>query len=475
MQADLIFSGVPKGEDYWGPIEDQYYFSTFYTVNKDQGNRFLVEVRKSGNKAYSYYNYLLSNTIDNENRSGGYFCMSLRLEMFCKDVVKLYHFMDMIFNKYVLNNVLVLSSNSFRYQIAKFEQKKNDILSCQNGLLELIQSYMTGNDFLAIDDSFNQTKLNVPEFNFSDCTKEFVLDAVKRYAAITCSTTALLQREYNAQQTFKTRLASATEAKDQELVKTKNDLQDSKDKCVKLQKEIDQLNRDIENKNKDIKQKELEIKQNALRQNVSQIVSQIKEPINKLASITGQIDSEESQGSKKERKSQNSVLEKIIKLVLPVLNFLVLLGIGYYLYSGFDSKSDNNNSSSLLSKLSSDVATLVNRLDSQKTAKQLSIGDEPSETTIDNQVNTVMTKEEDFSHVRINIVEYSGNGPLSLGHTYHVRVIDAPKEGKWVVDNLKIELDFPTELTVVANNSGEVKISYYIDGKEVKSRVLMVN
>lgn len=480
MQADLIFSGVPKGEDYLGPQTDQNYFSTFYNGNKYEGNRFLVEVRRSGDRLYSYYSYLKSNTTDIENRPGGYFCMSLRLDMFCKDVVNLYHFMDLVYIKYINNNFLLQTSNALRYQISNFIQKQNDIQLCQTTLLELIQNYMTGNDFVVLDDSFITTKTAVPEYNFNDCTKDYVLAAIKKNAAIICSSTALLQREQIAQQSFDSRLTSATKAKENEISNLKNAHQNIKTQYTQLQTEITQLRSEIGKLNNEIKQKDAEIKQNSLRQNVSQIVSQIKDPINKLASFTEQSFQDKRKESQKKEQEQSSFLETIVKWIIPVLNFLVLLGIGAYLFFGFGAKSNSNDNSSLLSQISQDVKTLISHNNVNKSEGSLLEGNNATKSTTnetqrqnnaDNQDNVTSY---DFSRVNIDIREYSGSGPLTLGKTYHVTVKNNPCEGEWKIENMQYENKTSNSIEIIPDNRGNVVISYYINDQLAKSRQLTV-
>ncbi len=480
MNAELIFSGVPKGEDYWGPHNDQIYFSTFYNGNKYEGNRFLVEVRRSGDKTYSYYSYLKSNTSDFENRSGGYFCMSLRLDMLCLDVVNLYHYMDMIFNKYVNNNFLIQTSNILRYQITNFGQKQNDIQLCQSNLIELIQNYMTGNDFVAFDESFKVTKTIVPEFNFNDCTKDNVLAAIKKNAAIICSSSALLQREQIAQQSFDSRLTSATKAKEDEISNLKKAHQTIKTQYTQLQTEITQLRDENERLKNEIKQKDAEIKQNSLRQNVSQIVSQIKDPINKLASFTEQSFQDHRKGTQKKEQEQSSFMETIVKWIIPVLNFLVLLGIGaYLLYLGV-TKSDNNGSSSSLYGNDTKIESLADETDKTeadliKPEVELPVitpisTNRTEQVTVDAEPTVVY----DFSSVKIDISPYKGgDNPLIYGTTYTVKVVNAPAEGKWKVDHLMVESEKPQEIVVIANEKGPVSISYEI-GTQAKKRELIV-
>ncbi len=481
MQAELIFSGVPKGEDYLGPNEDKIYFSTFYNGSKSENNRFLVEVRRSGDKAYCYYNYLLSNTIDSENRSGGYFCMSLRLDMFCMDVVNMYRFMDLTYNKYINNNLLAHSSNSLRYQIMTFEQKQSEYQLCQNCLLELIQKFMSGRDFVPIDNSFNLTKSGVPEYNFCDCTKDIFLAIIKKYAAISCSSVALLQREISAQQKFDSRLASAIKAKDNEISNTGITLQNLKNQNTQLQTDASQLRDEIEKLKKDIKQKDVEIKQYSLRQNVSQIISQIKDPINKLASFTEQSFQENKQKDWKEKEKQDSLAEKIVRIFLPILNFLVLLGIVAYLFFGFGTKSINNGISSLQTDNPKNVETQVNPLSKTEADPILTKDEQPIATpnvdkkneqiTVNSEPNNLM----DYSKVKIDIIAYSGGGaPLKYGKTYTVKIFDAPAAGEWKVEHLKIERENPQELVVVANELGSVSISYEIGGQVAKKRDLIV-
>lgn len=354
MNIDLILAGVPKGEDYYGPLEDRNYYATFYTGSKNEDSRFLVEVRQSGNKPYCYYNYIKFNTVDSETRGGGFFCLAMRTDMYCKDVVRIYHFLDIIFNKYVLNSILLPASQGYRYQITKFDSKIQEIAQMQKVLIDLLQMSFSNSDICLIDSAFNLKKKPGLEVNFSDCTNDNLLAAIKKYASISLSTTALLNRERNAQQTYESRLSNSLAAKEQEVANLQNELSQKVTQCKKYQTEISDRDRQIQQLSNEIKAKDAELKQISVRKDVSQIIDQIKDPIARLANYTGhslQHSRQDLYSTHEEEREEPSLLQDIVTMVLPVLNLIVLLGIGGYMYYANTHQPTPPDNTSMLSQI----------------------------------------------------------------------------------------------------------------------------
>ena len=56
MEVELIISGTPEGQDYYGPEESRQYMSLMYSTSTE--NKLMVDVRKEMNEqTYCYYNY----------------------------------------------------------------------------------------------------------------------------------------------------------------------------------------------------------------------------------------------------------------------------------------------------------------------------------------------------------------------------------------------------------------------------------
>lgn len=467
MTIDIILAGVPKGEDYWGPKEDRSYYATFYTGAKNEDSRFLVEVRQSGEKPYCYYNYLKYNTIDSETRGGGFFCLALRTDMYCKDVVKVYHFLDIIFNRYILNGILQATPQGLRYQITRFDTKTQDIQVMQKVMIDFLQMSLTGNDFAAFDSSFSMKKVPGAEVNFSDCTKENLLAAIKKYASISLSTTAWLNRERTAQQTFESRLANSVAIKEQEMANLQNELSQKQSLCTKLQADVSERDKQILLLNNEIKAKEAELKQVSIRKDVSQIIAQIKEPIARLASYTGfssqSVRQDSYSQSEEQEREDSSILQTIVTKALPILNLIVLLGIGGYMYYSANNKFGIKDNTSMLQSI-------------EKTLSNLETKGVP--TVVDQKADDIsgLVPEEaislDFSKMKIDIKEYSGYGPLNENTIYTIKIINPAKSGEWNISGCEVLSKDADQAKIKLLKSGDVDIRYVIDGKIAKQRII---
>lgn len=467
MTIDIILAGVPKGEDYWGPKEDRSYYATFYTGAKNEDSRFLVEVRQSGEKPYCYYNYLKYNTIDSETRGGGFFCLALRTDMYCKDVVKVYHFLDIIFNRYILNSFLQATPHGLRYQITSFDTKIQDIQVMQNVMIDLLQKSLSSIDFVAFDSSFSLKKIPGAEVNFSDCTKENLLAAIKKYASISLSTTAWLNRERNAQQTFESRLANSVATKEQEMANIQNELNQKQSLCVKLQAEVNERDSQIQQLKNEIKTKDAELKQVSIRKDVSQIIAQIKEPIARLASYTGFPSQSVRQDSDSQREEQEredpSFFQTVITKALPILNLIVLLGIGGYLYYSANNKFGINDNTFLL-------LSIEEKLSNLESSKEQPSVVEPEIDVISASGQEEMSASLDFSKMKIDIKGYTGSGPLISNKEYIVRIINPAKSGEWNISGCEVLSKDADQARIKLLKTSVVDIRYIIDGQVAKQR-----
>ena len=97
MELNLVLSGVPNGEDYWGPSEDAPYFHTKYTTSQEN-QKFDIQLRHNDYGCHVYYHYLVYNIVNSSSgRTGSYIGITLRLDSFCKDFLTIYQLLDMAF------------------------------------------------------------------------------------------------------------------------------------------------------------------------------------------------------------------------------------------------------------------------------------------------------------------------------------------------------------------------------------------
>ena len=122
MNVDILFYGIPYGEDFYAvgskPTDenDKIYCGKFYANIKEQPPvKFVVEIRKTAGKIYCYYNYLVyrnpnapkGEVLDNANRPGSYFGITLKIEGYLfLEIREMYDMLTDIFNFYVAGQIL---------------------------------------------------------------------------------------------------------------------------------------------------------------------------------------------------------------------------------------------------------------------------------------------------------------------------------------------------------------------------------
>ena len=143
MNIELLFHGVPYGHDFFGPAEDRSYADTFY---KDIGDaRYMhIEIRNVGTNRYAYYHYLAYSTEqqkikDNHGRSGAYFGMSLRMDVYCDDYVRLYNVLDTTFSKCILGKVLEAEGDNLKFCKASFNEFTSELKYATDHVVELFK------------------------------------------------------------------------------------------------------------------------------------------------------------------------------------------------------------------------------------------------------------------------------------------------------------------------------------------------
>lgn len=129
MNYSFAIHGVPSGSQSWGDISDSEYLKSFYNSVSASNvpTQMIVDIRYSGNTICSYYHYLiLSNVDDYESRPGSYFGMTICFEgVFCSDFVELYKLLDACFKKVVLNSVLIMAGERYKYVLSDFDSANN--------------------------------------------------------------------------------------------------------------------------------------------------------------------------------------------------------------------------------------------------------------------------------------------------------------------------------------------------------------
>ncbi|MBO5348555.1 MAG: hypothetical protein J6A89_01860 [Clostridia bacterium] len=279
MDVEILIHGVPNGHDYFGLKEEQNTAGTFY-ISSQESIKFVVEIKKNGNKPYVYYSYLrYKGVVGAEGRSGSYFGLTLRIDEYYTDILHIYNILDIAFKRYVLGSLLTLSSETYKYITPDFKSKKEEIEQLQQGLIQLIKSTCLASKFLKIDNSFINPISNAPICNIVDITDGIILSTLKKHSKVVLSPD------------YKSNLEKEYEKKMQDVENRGNSLVAERDKKI-LEREttISSLDSTIKAKDskiavleQEIKQKNQELSQHKQKGDIAQLIEKVKDPIFKLS------------------------------------------------------------------------------------------------------------------------------------------------------------------------------------------------
>ncbi len=351
MEVDLFVHGVPNGIGFWGKEEERSYFTTFYDNSTDMV-KFLVQTRLLKGKPYCYYNYLVyktagcqaPNVVAYDGRDGSYFGITLRFDAYCKDYDNMYRILDTMYNVYIVGSVLKMDKSKLKYAIPDFASVSDTLKDLENTAIELIKKAFVLGSFTRLD-GFATSAGQCPAYNLYDCTSDIVLSIVKQYGRIAISPyypsnkEVFIQQQCDAkiqtaQQQFETRLSANAEtyAKEKEVINAS--LSSSKDQIIQLQKEIGQKGQTINQLNNEVSRLKSELKTAGQNKKVAQLTASIKGPISELTGLLSQIAPGNDSNIEVQKRKVTRSIFKIIKSIIPILNFILLLLImGVLLHS----------------------------------------------------------------------------------------------------------------------------------------------
>lgn len=137
----IAISGVPKGQDFYGDEPVANYakglYRPDYTLAKH--NLFIINVREEEGKYCFYYSYLIPRTLESDNRTGGYFALTLKMkEHYCEDLSRLYQLFKQVCDKMVTG---VFLNKNKKFLIDTFASRKD---KCEE-LIKLFKQLLSSN------------------------------------------------------------------------------------------------------------------------------------------------------------------------------------------------------------------------------------------------------------------------------------------------------------------------------------------
>lgn len=318
MNYEVLLHGVPYGQDYWGPEEDRAYATSFYGVLKE-GLHYVVETRKVDGRFFCYYTYYQGdNVLDKEGRTGSYFAITYRFDMYYSDVERIFQILEALFDKYVVDCLVGRSQKNLMYLCGSFSEKKEEIKKLENATLELLKLTVVDNKLKRMDESFVHQGSSVAYCNPIDLSADVVLSLLKQHSKVIASPnqTSIKERKVeeslNALKVQQQKDLDAMNVKLEELSKTNN----SQKQVIASLKALNE-------------EKEKRLNELGKQREIIQMVSDIKEPITKISNYFAGRETNETkpkvEETKKGKKLRPSVWLNTLLLVLTMLMCLILL------------------------------------------------------------------------------------------------------------------------------------------------------
>lgn len=137
----IAISGVPKGQNFHGDDEVSHYAKGLYRSEyiSAEHNLFIINAREEQGKYCFYYSYLIPRTSDSDNRTGGYFALTLKVkEHYCEDLSRLYQLFKQVCDKMVTG---VFLNKNKKFLIDTFASRKD---KCEE-LIKLFKQLLSSN------------------------------------------------------------------------------------------------------------------------------------------------------------------------------------------------------------------------------------------------------------------------------------------------------------------------------------------
>jgi len=506
----VYIHGRPQGQDIWPQYEtpnDRIYIEPFLDSNigGDVNVSLITDIYQNN----TYYTYIhRKNVVEKVARGqvgNSYFALTIRFNgSICRNVSSLYNLLNQVYEQVCVGSIIKNENGIKHYLVNRFEENQavaEQIISIIEQNIEKVLSP----SIVTLGKARDTNTSKPVDYSLSDVDSPSFLEDVTTFKLIISPEkesksdkyTSLLKRVQpikdkcesltvdlnKTQQTAKTlkdsnealqrnlqtvedekrqlevQLTNATssvaaqykkqiETKDAEIRKIALESQKQTENLNKAQKRIEELERELQS-----------IGQN---KEVINSFEQIKEP---LITFARQVASRFPQGSKVPNSFVSQVPQKgvsfdKIKDWLSVGTFALLVCI--FCFTIYNSIHNNTSGNDV------DIAALKYKMDSlqienAKLKNQVGTLGYPKVETNDG----TMSKGEEYSDVSIDIVEYSGQGPLIQGKTYTLSVKNAPGKGTFDINGR-----FLNGNTFKVGDESEVKISFIYGGLPVVSRVL---
>lgn len=266
--------GVPNGRKSWGvEASDNRYIETFYgnCTKSNVPAQMLVEIRKTGTAASSFYTYYCGqNVAAADGRDGSYVGLTLRISQhYYADIQNIYNLLDAAYNKYFVGTIVDVSGGNTKYKVADFAMKNQTLTDLTKELSNYLHQFSLDADFVPLTGFLTNGQGEPTPVNPMGYDCKTLENHVRKYGIISVSPhypskreqdilkkaeadkNALLDKYSNSDKTIST----LTQEKEQALNDKKNlaDMVQQLQNALKAQNDYDTVKADLKRKDEILK------------------------------------------------------------------------------------------------------------------------------------------------------------------------------------------------------------------------------
>ncbi len=187
MNQVLIVHGTPAGNKIWGATGgERQYIENFYNGKFDIPSQLIVDVMDFGGQKYCYYTFICTQSFqEKQGRTGGYFALTLRMDVCYCDVQNMYYILEKGFEKFVVDTILKKNGNGYRYEVSDFQQQEGVLRDLSKEISHYIDMFSKDMD-LSILTKFSTTKQRTNVF-LLECESTKFVDSLSKGVGVCVS------------------------------------------------------------------------------------------------------------------------------------------------------------------------------------------------------------------------------------------------------------------------------------------------
>lgn len=524
----LFVHGVPNGQDIWGnPGADFKYIEAFYGRKSSVTSQMILEVMQFGGETNAYYTYFYYNDKiqDKQNRTGGYFALTLRINYYYADVQNIYNLLEAAFNKFIIGSVLEYTTGGgCRFLISELNQANRNFTELKKELVHYLMQFSSDTDFVPLGGYKSNGQNECGTINLLEATTNVVANHVKSTGKISVSSLYPTSKEQQiitkmnseiqaansnaqqqiaaAQQKAEQDVQAALRDKEQGIQAVKNEYKDTDKTIGQLRTKIDKESKNNANLISEIKDLKLKLqdaqsykaKYDDSQQELAKLEGVVEKIRNNLSGMSGiyellNISPAASkshggdQGGRKKPEEHSHGFVSFIKRIHPFMDFFVMLILlciiavtlpkscesndvrsAEYPTSGNDKKEDED-------KKEYEQITEFQK-NTEFTEEER---DEYSDKSVDVIQKTLDSLHTKYPQARIdvsNINEAAGKFmQVNSGSRYKISIVgvNGNLNGEWSSEDFEFQNGY-----IIPKRTGKCRIVYKVNGVDFLDRTITV-